>query len=75
MPQIRIRASARRDLVAHFVYLHENAGEEVAERFLARAEESFEVLLRHPELGVALTLRGVELAGMRKWRVEDSTSS
>ncbi|GEM_PF-6447306 len=32
------RAAARRDLIAHFVYLSGNAGDAVAERFLIQAE-------------------------------------
>ena len=34
-------AVTRRDLVEHFVYLAENTGLDVAERFLSRAEGSF----------------------------------
>src|SRR5512132_1991861 len=64
------RAAARRDLVEHYVYLAENAGEEIADRFLANAEASFGGLAEHPEMGAPLTLRRPELAGLRKWRVK-----
>ncbi len=37
MPPVTKRAAARRDLVEHFVYLAENAGLEVAKRFMSRA--------------------------------------
>ena len=37
MPTVYRRAAARRDLIEHFVYLAENAGLDVAERFLASA--------------------------------------
>ena len=35
MPTVTQREAARRDLVEHFVYLAENAGMDVAERFLS----------------------------------------
>ena len=42
MPIVRQREAARRDLVEHFVYLAENAGLDVADRFLSNAEATFE---------------------------------
>ncbi len=69
MPTITKRATARRDLIEHFVYLAENASVEVADRFLANAEASFNVLCQQPLIGAPLTLRHPDLAGMRKWRV------
>ncbi len=71
MSQIRIRAAARRDLIAHYVYLYENADSEIAERFLTCAEESFSDLAAHTVIGAPLTLRRPELAGMRKWHVKE----
>ena len=41
MPVVSKREAARRDLVEHFVYLAENAGLDVADRFLTNAESSF----------------------------------
>jgi toxin ParE1/3/4 len=64
-------ARARRDLVEHYVYLAENGSTEIADRFLARAEESFRDVACYPEMGLALSLRSPRLAGMRKWRVSD----
>ena len=69
MPKVHIRASARRDLVDHFIYLSESAGPKVAERFLDGAESSFADLALQPAMGSPLTLRQPELDGMRKWRV------
>ena len=40
MPTVTKREAARRDLVEHFVYLAENAGLDVAERFLANPPAS-----------------------------------
>jgi len=71
MTGITKSAAARSDLVDHFVYLAEEASETVADRFLAKAEESFVVLAREPLIGAPLTLRDPQLAGMRKWRVKD----
>jgi len=71
MSKIYPRASARRDLVEHFVYLAENAGLDTAERFLANAEVSFNVLAGKPMIGAPLTLENPLLADLRKWAVKD----
>jgi toxin ParE1/3/4 len=71
MPKIYQRAVARRDLVDHFVYLAENAGLATAERFLTNVGASFDELAGQPMIGVELTLRHPELAGLRKWRVKN----
>jgi toxin ParE1/3/4 len=63
------RASAKRDLVAHYVYLGEHVGIETAERFLANAGASFTDLSRNPGMGAPLSLRSPKLDGLRKWRV------
>jgi toxin ParE1/3/4 len=69
VPGIHKRASAKRDLIEHYVYLGEHAGVETAERFLANAGVSFRDLSRNPGMGVPLSLRTPKLAGLRKWRV------
>ena len=71
MPTVTQREAARRDLVEHFVYLAENAGMDVAERFLSNAGASFTELARQPRMGAPLTLKHPDLAGIRKWRVKD----
>ncbi len=71
MSEIALREAARRDLVGHFVYLAENAGLDMAERFLSSAEASFAELSRQPNMGAPLKLKHPELAGVRKWRVRD----
>ncbi|HEY9067556.1 MAG TPA: type II toxin-antitoxin system RelE/ParE family toxin [Burkholderiaceae bacterium] len=71
MPKVYQRATARRDLVDHFVYLAENAGVGTAERFLTQVEASFDALAAHPEIGALLTFRSSDLAGLRKWRVNE----
>jgi toxin ParE1/3/4 len=71
MPVVTKRATAKRDLIEHFVYLAENASVDVADRFLANAEATFNVLGQQPSMGAPLTLRHPDLTGMRKWRVMD----
>jgi toxin ParE1/3/4 len=70
MPSVFQREAAKRDLVEHFVYLAENAGLDVAERFLDHARASFEELSRQPKMGAPVTLKHPDLAGMRKWRIK-----
>lgn len=71
MPTVYQRAAARNDLVEHFVYLAENAGLNVAERFLANAEASFNDLAEQPKMGAQLKLKNPAMSGIRKWRVKD----
>ena len=71
MPKLYKRAAARRDLVEHAVYLAAEGGEELAERFLSRADASCTVLLHQPEIGSPLVVRDPDLVGIRKWPVKD----
>jgi toxin ParE1/3/4 len=71
MSRVFKRAAARRDLVHHYVYLAENAGDAVADRFLDCAESSFVALSEHPEMGAALALQRPEFKALRKWRIRD----
>jgi len=73
MLTVHQRAAARRDLVDHFVYLAENASIDIAERFLARAEASFDDLAAQPLMGAPLLLESSDLAGLRKWRTSITT--
>ncbi len=70
IPTVTQREAARRDLVGHFVYLAENAGLDMAERFLSNAEASFSELAQQPKIGAPLTLTHPTLANVRKWRVK-----
>lgn len=71
MPTVYQRAAARRDLVEQFVYLAEQAGLDMAERFLTNAEASFNDLALQPMIGAPLILQHPTLAGIRKWRIKD----
>jgi len=70
MRRVLLRASARQDLTDHYVYLSEQAGTAVAERFLANVEASFQNLAERPDMATPLRPRSPELAGMRRWRVK-----
>ena len=70
MPTVTTREAAQRDLVEHFVYLAEEAGLDVAERFLTNAEASFNDLAQQPKMGAPLPLKHPDLANARKWRVK-----
>jgi toxin ParE1/3/4 len=65
------RPGATRDLIEHYVYLAENAGEETAERFLTQVEQTFTDLAENREIGASLTFSNPHFAGLRKWRVKD----
>ena len=69
MPAVHKRASAKRDLIEHYVYVAEHGGVETADRFLTNAGESFSDLSRNSCMGAPLSLRSPKLAGLRKWRV------
>ncbi len=71
MATVYRRPADRRDLIAHYVYLDEHAGQIVADRFLSRVEASFAALAGQPMIGASLTLRHTALTGVRKWRVND----
>lgn len=69
MPHVYRQPAARSDLIEHFVYLAEEAGEVVADRFMDAVDSSFNLLGTQPKIGALLTLRSTELAGIRKWSV------
>ena len=71
MRRVYRRSAARRDLIAHFRYLAENAADGIADRFLRQSEASFDDLLKQPKMGAPLTLQRAEFDGLRKWRVKD----
>jgi len=64
------RATARRDLVEHFVYLAESGGLNLADHFLSAASTTFANLAEEPNLGAQVCSRNPRLAGLRKWRIK-----
>ena len=67
---IAIRAAARDDLAEHYRWLHDEAGIEIAERFLLGADAAFSLLAANPGLGAPVNSNHERLAGLRKWTVE-----
>jgi len=63
------RATARRDLIQHFVHLAETADQETADRFLTNARSTFADLAEQPRIGAPLNLSNPALEHLRKWRV------
>ncbi len=74
MGVVRKREATRRDLVAHFVYLAEEAGLDTADRFLKNAESTFVDLSLRPYSGTLVASALPELQGIRRWRVRDFES-
>ena len=68
MPRIIKRLAAKRELTQHFVWFAEEAGLEVARRFLKSAEKSFQDLAEMPGMGPLKVHEG-KFAGVRMWRV------
>lgn len=71
MARIRKRESAKRDLIAQWVWYAENAGIETADRFLAAADSTATMLASQPEGGYRVFLTKPELKGMRRFHVTD----
>lgn len=71
MARVLKREAARRDLIAQWVWYAENAGIEVADRFLAAVESTATTLARQPEIGIPLPLKKAALRGMRRFPVSD----
>jgi toxin ParE1/3/4 len=69
MARVYQRATARRDLIQHFVHLAETAGDETADRFLTNTRSTFADLAEQPQIGAPLHLSNPALEHMRKWRV------
>jgi toxin ParE1/3/4 len=59
-------SEAMLDLAAHVLYLHREAGPEIALRFVDAVEEALRRLEEFPELG---RLRHFRQAGLRSWMV------
>ena len=65
------RPAARRDFIAHYVYLAENAGLDVAKRFRIAVEKTYAELAETPGMGTPGKVRQGKHAGVRLWRVRD----
>lgn len=68
-PKPSISGRAETDLTNQYRWYLDNAGEEVAERFLATFDATVERLAQIPELGRRRRFRDPELAGLRSLAV------
>jgi len=66
---IRLRPAADHDLDEHFLYLAEEAGNDVALRFLDATRACFDHLLESPEIGTLRIFKNPELEGLRMFPV------
>jgi toxin ParE1/3/4 len=71
MARVLKREAARRDLVQQWVWYAENAGVEVADRFLRAADTTLDLLSTQPSSGAVFSVRKAELNNMRRFPVSD----
>ena len=71
MARILKRDSAKRDLIRQWVWYAEEAGVEVADRFLHAAHNTLNLLSTQPAAGTTFFVRKPELQGMRRFPVSD----
>lgn len=68
--EIFVRHDAELDALGYFQYLHER-NPDAALRFLAAIDRTVEGLAGQPMKGRLRRFRGIELKGIRSWRVDD----
>src|SRR5678809_808062 len=71
MARVLKRESAKRDLIAQWLWYAENASVEVADRFLQAAEHTLRLLATQPESGRSVVVPKPELQGIRWFPVSD----
>jgi toxin ParE1/3/4 len=71
MPEILKRESAKRDVIAQWVWYAENASVELADRFLEAVEATAVLLAHQPTSGRLHSVTRQELRGIRRFPVTD----
>jgi len=71
VPHFTIRPLAWREINKHLDYLEEQAGLEIAERFLDQLIRSFDTLTRMPRIGTLCGFRKPSTRRLRRWQVKD----
>jgi toxin ParE1/3/4 len=71
MARVRKREAAKRDLIQQWVWYAENAGIEVADRFIEATDSTLRILALQPESGPRTSMGKPELQGMRTFPVSD----
>jgi toxin ParE1/3/4 len=69
MSRVLKREAAKQDLIQQWVWYAENAGMEVADRFLRAVDDTLELLSTQPDGGAAFFVRQPELRNMRRFPV------
>ena len=76
MARVHKRKSAKRDLIAQWVWFAETAGIETADRFLAAADATASMLASQPEAGVRVSaLTKSAQRGMRRFPITNGFDS
>ena len=70
MPRLTIRPRAWREINEQLEYLKEQGGEELAQRFVKAAQDTFEVLAAMPKTGVRCEFSRHALQRVRRWPVK-----
>lgn len=68
MSTVHKRTCVLRDLLEAALYIAADSPK-AADRFLERAEQAFDTLLRAPEMGIALPSASAALPDLRRWSV------
>ncbi len=71
MATVLKRESAKRDLIAQWLWYAENADIDTADRFLAAANSTVSMLAGQPEAGYGFFVKRPQLQGMRRFPVSD----
>ncbi len=67
---IVVRAAARRDIERHYRWLADEAGFEIADRFLDATDRTFAVLAKNPGIGPRFVSTHRRLGTLHKWKVD-----
>ena len=71
MGRVLRREAANRDLIAQWVWYAENADIDLADRFLAVAEKTLDLLATQPQIGAPVITSKPELRGIRRFSLSD----
>jgi toxin ParE1/3/4 len=70
MPRFSVRPLAWKEINVELDYLEEQAGFEIAERFLDHLINSFETLAQTPRMGILCGFRKPATRRLRRWSVK-----
>lgn len=67
---IVVRAAARRDIERQYRWLAEQAGFDIADRFLDATDRTFAILAENPGIGPRFVSHHARLGILHKWKVD-----